>query len=272
VLLALDAVHDPNGEPRPGDTMLYASNDRVQTTCARHGDAFLFGASVHPYRADALDELDRVASLGAVLVKLLPNSQAFDPAAPRLLPYWRKLADLDLPLLIHCGFEHTLPAIDQAFGDPARLVPCLEEGATVIVAHGGSAGRFHARETFGGFLRLLERFPRCYGDTSALANWWRSKYLFELLDPDTLARRYGVKLEAPFDRFVHGSDFPVPSTPFAFSRCGDRRSRAAARASANPLDLDIALKRLAGVPNEVLSRAAKVLRLPRKRISESPAR
>ena len=261
VLLALDALHDRNGDPLLDRTALYAPDAAVAAACAAHPDAFLLGASVHPYRRDALDARDRAADLGAVLVKLLPNSQGVDLADPRALPYLLRLADLRLPLLVHCGFEHTLPVVDQALGDPNRLVPALEAGVTVVVAHAGSAGRFHARETFGDFLRLLERYPRCYGDTSALANWWRSRYLFELLDPARLERRWGVRLEDPLGRFVHGSDYPVPTTPFAFAGRGDRAERARARAEANPLQRDVALKRLAGVPDAVLERGAQILRL-----------
>jgi len=261
VLLALDAVHGADGEIRLERTALYAPNDCVSRTCALHPDALLFGASVHPRRRDALDELDRVAAQGAVLVKLLPNSQGFDPADPMLRPYFRRLADLRLPLLVHCGYEHTLPAIDQAWGEPSRLEPALDEGALVIVAHAGSAGMFHPRETFGGFLRLLERHPRCWGDTSALANFWRAKYLFALLDPSRLERKYGVRLEDPLSRFVHGSDYPVPVTAFAFVGRTDRAGRARASAHANELQKDVELKRLAGVPDSVLERAAGILRL-----------
>jgi uncharacterized protein len=261
VLLALDAVHDPGGAIRLDRTALHAPNDAVAKTCALHPDAFLFGASVHPHRRDALEELDRVAALGAVLVKLLPNSQGFDPADPALAAYFRKLADLELPLLIHCGYEHTLPAIDQAWGDPRRLEPALAAGVTVIVAHAGSAGRFHLRETFGDFLRLLERHPRCFGDTSSLANWWRARYLFALLEPEALERSYRVRIEDPLSRFVHGSDYPVPVTAFAFFGRGERAARRTAGASENELQKDIGLKRLVGVPDAVLSRGAEILRL-----------
>lgn len=255
VLLAFDRVYAPGGEPDARRTYLHVPNEHARAVCADHPAQFLFGASVHPYRPDALDVLDRVADQGAALIKLLPNTQGFDPADPRLAPYYRKLVDRGLPLLVHCGYEHTLPAIDQRFGDPRRLRPALEAGVTVIVAHCGAAGRFHFKETFGAFLELLRDYPRCYGDTAALANFWRSRYLFELLDPARLAARYGVELADPTCRLVHGSDFPIPSTPFAFVGRTPRAARAAARAVANPLDRDIALKRLAGLDDRALTRA-----------------
>ncbi len=255
VLLAFDAVHSPSGEIDLGRSLLHVSNDAAARVCAFAPDAFLLGASVHPARLDALEELHRVAEMGAVLVKLLPNTHGFDPADPSFAPYWRELAELDLPLLVHGGYEHTLPAIEQRFGDPMRLRPVLDEGATVIVAHCGSAGRFHRRETFGAFLELAARYPNCLGDTSALTNFWRSRYLFELLDPERLAARYETIPDDPLLALVHGSDFPIPITTASFVGRTPRAERSKARKEKNPLQLDVDLKRIAGLPDEVLTRA-----------------
>ncbi|MDD5307476.1 MAG: amidohydrolase family protein [Deltaproteobacteria bacterium] len=255
VLLALDRVHGEDGAPDDGRTDLFVSNDHAHSVVRRHRDVFLFGASVHPYRADALDELDRVASMGACLVKLLPNSQGFDPAAPRLRSYWRRLAELGMPALVHGGFEHTLGVIDQSFGDPAQLEPALDEGATVIVAHAGTAGLMHRRETLGAFLALLAKYPRCYGDTSALGNAWRAHYLRLLLDPDLLERRFGVRIDDAAKRLVHGSDHPIPITPLAFAgRIPLEKLRRVGRLE-NPLQKDVQLKRAAGLPDAALTRA-----------------
>jgi uncharacterized protein len=261
VLLAFDEIYDEKGKVDRDRTYLYVSNDYVRKVCDDRPDIFTFGASVHPSRNDALDELERVAQQGACLVKLLPNSQGFDPADPRFVGYWRKLADLDLPLLIHCGFEHTIPPIDQKLGDPVRVRSVLEEGVKVIVAHAGSSGKFHLHETFGDTLALLTKYQNCWCDTSALANFWRSKYLFELLDPPLLKRVYGVEIEDPFTRFIHGSDYPIPITPFAFIGRTNRAERRRISKLKNPLQMDIELKRLAGVPDECLTRTAEVLAL-----------
>ncbi len=261
VLLAFDEIYDGKGKVDRDRTYLHVANDYVRKVCDDRPDIFAFGASVHPSRNDALDELERVAQQGACLVKLLPNSHNFDPADPRFVGYWRKLVDLDLPLLIHCGFEHTIPPIDQKLGDPVRVRPVLEEGVKVIVAHAGSSGKFHFHETFGDTLRLLNDCPNCWCDTSALANFWRTKYLFELLDPALLERKYGVEIENPFSRFVHGSDYPIPITPFAFIGRTNRAKRRRISKLTNPLQMDIELKRLAGVPDDCLTRTAEVLGL-----------
>jgi uncharacterized protein len=254
VLLALDAVHDGGGQADWGRTQTYVSNDYVHSACKRYPEHFLFGASVHPQRKDALAELERVRENGAVLVKLLPNSQGFDPADEKLVPYWRKMSDLGLVLLIHAGFEHTITPIDQSLGNPDLLKPVLDTGLTVVVAHGGTAGMMHLRETFGSFLALCKAYPNCFGDNSALTNLWRSKYLRDLLDPGRIMRKYGVELENPLERFIHGSDFPIPITPWVFVDQLSATDRRKLRPISSPLQKDIALKRALGVPDECLTR------------------
>jgi predicted TIM-barrel fold metal-dependent hydrolase len=263
VLLALDQVYGEDGTVDEERSRFYVPNAFVLGHCRRHPSRFLFGASVNPHRKDALEALEHQKERGAVLVKLLPNSQGFDPANPRLAPYYRKLVSLGLPLLIHCGFEHAIPTIDQSLGQPSRLRLALTEGVTVIVAHAGGAGRFHRNEMFGEFLALLNEFPNCFGDTSALANFWRTGYLKALLKPECLERRYGVAVERPFDRLIHGSDFPAPTTPAALGHKVAREARAATPDKRNVLQLDIAVKRAAGVPDACLTRAHEALQMGR---------
>jgi uncharacterized protein len=260
VLLAFDQIYDNQGKACPDRTMLHIPNDYTARTCRDGSEHFLFGASVHPYRLDAIEKLEQVVEEGAVLVKLLPNSHGFDPSDSKIQKYYRKMAQLKLPLLVHCGFEHTIPVIDQSFGNPQRLRPALDEGVTVIVAHAGSAGMLHRKETMGEFLELVAEYPNVYGDTAALANFWRSKYLFELLDPGRIEKKYHVKIEDPWARMVHGSDFPIPVTPFAFQRAIPRKDLKAVRRLGSVLQQDIELKRLAGVPDDCLTRLNDLLK------------
>ena len=255
VLLAFDEIYDENGARDPGRSRYFVPNDFVRAVCRDRPDRFLFGASVHPHRRDALDALERVKEAGAVLIKLLPNSQGFDPADPVLRPYYLKARELGLPLLVHGGYEHTIRPLNQSYGDPERWRSALLEGCTVIVAHGGSAGRFHRKETMGAFLRLLEEFPNCFGDTSALTNLWRTPYLKQLLSPEGLEERYSVALENPFSRFIHGSDFPVPIIAMAFGMARSRQALSRLPDRRNALQLDIELKRQSGVPDDCLTRA-----------------
>jgi hypothetical protein len=72
VILALDSVVDSSGRPQPEESELIIPNAFVVAGCRAHPN-LRFGASVNPYRRDALDQLDAVASDGAVLLKWLPS-------------------------------------------------------------------------------------------------------------------------------------------------------------------------------------------------------
>lgn len=259
VVLAFDEVYNKDGTRNEKLSRFFVPNDFARDATARHPNTFLFGASVHPYRPDALECLEKVKEEGAALVKLLPNTHGYDPADKGLLPYYKKLAALRLPLLQHAGFEHTIPTQNQAFGDPERLRVPLDEGVTVVVAHAGSAGMMHRKETFGTFLKLSVQYPNCFGDTSALCNIWRAKYLKELLHPEIMEKKYGVKIEYPFEKLIHGSDFPIPVTPLAHGQKAKTEALRSVGDKKNPLAVDIALKRTLGVPDACLTSAHEVL-------------
>src|SRR5689334_12090952 len=59
VVLAFDAVHHRDGNLDYDNTHLYVKNDYVIELAARHPNVVLFGASVHPFRKDAVQELER---------------------------------------------------------------------------------------------------------------------------------------------------------------------------------------------------------------------
>src|SRR5437016_10482647 len=102
VILAFDAVHTEEGQIDLSKTHLYVTNDYVIELAARH-PKMLFGASVHPYRKDALAEIERCVKAGAVLLKWLPIVQNFNPADSRCIPFYEALAHYKLPLLSHTG-------------------------------------------------------------------------------------------------------------------------------------------------------------------------
>src|SRR5215212_6898429 len=58
VVLAFDAVYDKQGRLDEANTHLYVTNDYALELC-RSNRKMLFGASVHPYRKDAIAEVER---------------------------------------------------------------------------------------------------------------------------------------------------------------------------------------------------------------------
>jgi predicted TIM-barrel fold metal-dependent hydrolase len=194
----MDGVYDSAGALDESRTDFLIANDHVFAV-ARGSERFLPGVSINPARRDALDELERCAEKGAVLVKVLPNAQVFDPADRRFIPFYSALARHRLPLLSHVGYEFSLIGQDQSVGDPARLRAALDEGVTVIAAHGCSSGLFIREPHFPTMLDLARRYPGFYVDTSALTIPNRVGALFRL-------RRH----PEIFDRLIFGTDYPLP--------------------------------------------------------------
>src|SRR2546425_2861410 len=114
------------------------SNDYVFRIAHAYPDRLWPGVSINPQRRDAIEELDRCVEAGAKLVKVLPNTQGFDPGNRKYIPFYRRLARHKIPFLSHVGYEIVLTGQDQSAGDPNKLRVPLEEGVTVIAAHGCS--------------------------------------------------------------------------------------------------------------------------------------
>jgi uncharacterized protein len=230
VLLALDGVYDAAGNLDFERTHILISNDSVLARC-RNCHEFLPGASINPMRRDAVDELDRCADLGAVLIKILPNTMGFDPSEARFRAFYRRLAELRLPLLSHSGHEFTISAINQKWGDPALLRPALDEGVVVISAHAGTSGfpiwERNKRTVF----ELVNRYPNYYLDSSAISSFNRAVMLRVLLRAPELQ-----------ERLLYGSDYPVPVPVYPFLlRLGPRRFWQLSRVE-NPLDKNASLQ------------------------------
>ena len=246
VVLALDAPRLEDGSEAPSRGY-FARNDEVAGFCAAHRRS-LFGASVHPYRPDACREVERLAGMGACLVKWLPSYQRIDPASPRCIPFYDALAHFGLPLLCHTGVEHFLPGGDQRFNEPARLALAIEHGVTVIAAHCGSRLMLHERCHFEQWSTMALEHEHFYGDLSAMVVPVRGAKLRRILEAPAL-----------LSKVVYGSDFPAPSWPWAAApQVGLRRARQLARID-NPLERSAAALRSMGFPEEVFTRASALL-------------
>jgi predicted TIM-barrel fold metal-dependent hydrolase len=248
VVLAFDAVYDRAGRRDDANTHLYVTNDYAIELARRHRGV-LFGASVHPYRPDALAELERCVAHGAVLLKWLPVTQNMDPADDRCLPFYEALAHHKLPLLCHTGGENALPNLDVPVTDPALLEPALKRGVTVIAAHCGTQARPLQTDFLPTFVRLAHAYEHLYGDTSALNLPTRS-YAYDVVLNDPVVRA----------KLVHGSDWPIMPVPPV--KIGLGPAWDLLRHEANWMKRDVAIKQRLGFDEAYWQRAAQVLRLP----------
>ncbi|MBE0598891.1 MAG: amidohydrolase family protein [Desulfuromonadales bacterium] len=250
VLLALDGVVDSRGELDLERTEVYVPN-RFVRAAASYPQLF-YGASVNPLRHDALARLEQAAADGAVLIKWLPAIQQIDPADPRCTPFYRRLGELGLPLLVHTGAERSFTTSHPELGDPQRLRLPLELGVTVIAAHAATTGRSQGEDNMLRLLAMLPVYPHLYTDISSLTQLNKLRYLPRLL------RRTEVH-----DRLLYGTDFPLINTRlvspwyFPFALTASQR-REIARLT-NPWDRDVALKAALGFPPEVFTRGALLI-------------
>lgn len=206
VLLAFDKPYDNNGVPLEPE--LYTSNHWVAQICNNHRDIALFGASVHPYREDALEELENVKAQGAVLVKWIPSSQNILPNHEKCKEFYKKLVSLKLPLLCHLGDEHTIAVAGgdeslKAYNHPELLTAALEEGVTVIMAHFSLPISEEDNDFSEAFMRMMVKADvrgwRLFADVSALVGSWNRSFLAKLM-----------ALRLLYHRLVMGNDWPTP--------------------------------------------------------------
>ena len=250
VLMAQDKRYDEMGRPLDEDTHFYVPNDYLLAVCADHPDLFVPCVSVNPQRRDAIDELERCAEAGARVLKVHPPTQVVDPGAKRYRPFYKRVAELDVILMVHTGTEHQSSVEHVEWGDPARLRLALDEGCTVIAAHSGFGSVLDTDDFFDSLEALVLKYPRLYCDTGVLASLTRFRTL-----PRLLAN------EAVLARAVHASDFPFPSNALAFWNKIATTELTALLEERNLFERDLRLKLALGLPAETFTRGAQLLGL-----------
>ncbi len=251
MLFAFERFHDGQGDAHPEHSAFYVPNAWAAKLAQTFPARFEWVASLHPYRADAPEQLRQAVMLGASAVKWLPAAMGMDPADARCDAFYRVLAETRTPLIVHCGEEKAVKGGDtQAFGNPLRLRRALDAGVRVVVAHCATLGADRdddgqARSSFSLFLKLMDE-PRArgllHGDISAITQRNRDLAVIR-----TLLARPDLH-----PRLLHGSDYPLPgilplTSPKALARAGllaeDMVSDLHQLREHNPLLFDFALKR-----------------------------
>ena len=254
VILAMDGVV-ADGELDREATQYYVPNDFVAAEVKRY-ENLCYGASVNPLRHDALARLEQAHKDGALLVKWIPNVMHFDPADPAIEPFYRKLIELDLPLLSHAGKEQAFADARDDLGDPRRLAFPLSLGVTVIAAHIATTGESEGEDNFERILPMFDEYPNLYSEISSLTQINKRNYLKRALDVPGLDRR-----------LLYGTDYPLQFFPLVSSAWHLRHigAGAARRVGSirNRWDRDVALKRAIGTPEHVFARSADLLDVQR---------
>ncbi len=254
VIIAMDSPYTPEGVINPSAGELYVSNRWLGETLKEYPELH-FGASVHPSRADAIEELHWSKDNGAVLVKWLPNIQSIDPSQEQYRDYYRTLVELDLPLLTHVGAEDSFSKADDRLGDPHLLRFPLECGVKVIAAHVASSGSSQGQPNIDRLLEMMPDYPNLVADISTLTQVNRSHHLPKVLKDERLR-----------GRLLFGTDHPLTNTPLVTAwQFLFRLSLAEIweiASTKNPWDRSVKLKAALGVPTEVFTQSREYLGFP----------
>ena len=265
VLLALDQVYEPNGEPNKDKTNLYTSNECIMRLkkgyLEKYGeDKILLGMSINPMRSDWEKELDTFKD-DAVLCKWLPSTQLINPDDSRFDKFYKRLAELKIPLLCHVGPEHAIPTWDRTYkkyDSTTYLRRPLSNGVTVIDAH--CALPFYPDEPDTDFVELIELMRESeqkgwnlYADLSALCLPFRNPFIKDI-----------QKLIGE-EKLLYGSDYPIPMFEFTYKKTSNiwKQIKIFFKAlfTSNPLDKNSYLIEKMGFSRKVFLNAQNVLKL-----------
>ena len=253
VLLAMDGVvNHQTGLLERDKTMVYVPNDFVARQAKKY-QTLLFGASVNPYRKDALQRLEQVKKQGAVLIKWIPSIMGIDPADPKLKGFYLKMRALGLPLLTHTGQEKSFTSANDTLADPKRLKLALDLGVTVIAAHIATTGENEGESDFERILSMFDMYPNLYADISSLTQINKLGYLNKALQRKNL-----------IPHLIYGTDWPLQffpiTTPWYFPM--NLRLSEMWRISHvdNTWDRDILLKQALGAPSSIFDGGRQLLK------------
>ena len=140
MLFAFDWYHDEMGQQDKNHSIFHVANDYAANLAKENPERFEWVASIHPYRADAVDALDQAYAQGARAVKWIPSGMGIDPASKKCDAFYVKVAQLKMPIISHAGHEAAVQGGNQSFGNPLKMRNALDQGVKVVLAHCASDG------------------------------------------------------------------------------------------------------------------------------------
>ena len=247
IILAMDGIIDEETQQLDKkNTQIYVPNDYIAREVAKY-PRLLFGASINPNRKNSIKLLEEAYRQGAVLVKWIPSIMNIDPVDKKFEPFYRRMAELNIPLLTHTGMEQSFANAKDELADPKRLTLPLKLGVTVIAAHISTTGESEGQDNFERILPMFAKYPNLYTDISSLTQFNKRGYLAKAL-----------KQAGLIERMIYGTDWPLQSFPlvspwYHLRYIGMKNAWRVSRIE-NKWDRDIKLKQAFGVPYSVFDK------------------
>ncbi len=219
LLLAFERSYSEDARPDLERTAFWVPDAYARDIAKAHPDQFEWAASIHPYRPDCVEALERAKREGARAVKWIPSIMGMDPASPRCDRFFAAAAKLNVPIISHAGLERAVLGGNQNYGNPLRLRRALDAGVRVIVAHCASMGQdidLDKGEN-GPYVDSFELFVRLF-EVEKYKN-----HLFGDISAMTQVNRAGPALAKVIERedwhprLLNGSDYPLPGVMPIFS-------------------------------------------------------
>jgi uncharacterized protein len=212
VLFGVDARVDAKGDVLHKDLTVCATNENVLKLYQENPDVIVPFFSINPMRPDALDEIDRYSELGFKGAKFLQNYWGVDTREARYFPYFEKLKEKNIPLIVHIGSESSVQSF-KTCETLAMLDQPLHVGVNVIAAHMAlsysplklikafSSHPKHYNDEYFQLIEMLQVHKNLYADISALLTPVRAKVLRHL------SQQHNIH-----NKLLFGTDYPVPFT------------------------------------------------------------
>lgn len=155
------------------------------------GNGIFCCGTVHPDADDIFQELEHIKSLGLYGIKFHSEYQHFRPDEERMIPVYKKIAELGLFAVFHGGWDplssKEILATPRSFANIADKVPEL----TIVTAHSGGMLMFDDVEEY-----IAGKYDNILLDTAILSGYITEEQLFRII------KKHGA------DKVLFGSDAP----------------------------------------------------------------
>lgn len=241
VILPVDAKIDNIGNEIHRDKTVCSSNEDVYDEYKKYPNEIIPFFSINPNRKDALDLIDKYATLGFKGAKFLQNYWDIDINDKRYIPYFEKIKSYDLPIIIHSGSEYAISS-NPKYEKIEVANQAIDIGCKVVLAHFGVDIVMENRikylhnnlsfkndkfgEDYFKTLEYLEKHENVYADLSAIIALFRTKIVGDLAKNQKHIHH----------KLLFGTDYPVPfSILFSYNSLGLKKRLELERIE-NPLD------------------------------------
>jgi predicted TIM-barrel fold metal-dependent hydrolase len=211
-LFGVDSRLDRQGREIDRDRTVCATTADVLTVTEQHPQQFIPFFSINPRRQGALDLIDEYVEKGCRGAKFLQNYWGIDLNDEQFIPYYEKIRQHKIPLIIHIGSEYSIHS-NARFERIDMLDLPLTCGVTIIAAHMGlgrinhklrawrnlSQDPHHFDQDYFLLLDKLQHHENLYADISAMLVPLRARAL-----------RHLSKQSKVHSKILFGTDYPVP--------------------------------------------------------------